>query len=51
MIETKQKKLSNFLAKQLGPPEKYQNGQGAEKEIGTRHGIVSFFHLHGPTDN
>jgi hypothetical protein len=51
MIETRQKKLSTFLVKQLGQPEKFKQGQSAEKGIGSRHGIVSFFQLHGSTDN
>jgi hypothetical protein len=50
-IETKQRKLSNWLVHQLGQPEKYNDGQEAQKKIGARHGIISFFHLHGPTDN
>jgi hypothetical protein len=50
MIETQQRKLSNFLARQLGEPEKYKDGQAAQKAIGTRHGIISFFQLHGPSD-
>jgi hypothetical protein len=50
MIETKQRKLSNFLVQQLGQPEKYKSGQEAQKKIGARSGIISFFQLHGPTD-
>jgi hypothetical protein len=50
MIETQQRKLSNFLVRQLGQPEKYKNGQAAEKAVGARHGIISFFQLHGPED-
>lgn len=50
MIETQAKKLSNFLARQLGQPEKYKSGPEAEKAVDGRHGIVSFFRLHGPTD-
>ena len=51
MIETKQRKLSTFLVKQLGEPEKFDSGPAAEKSIGTRHGIISFFQQHAPADN
>jgi hypothetical protein len=51
MIETKQRKLSNWLVRQLGHPEKFKSGQEAQLKIGTRNGIISFFNLHGPTDN
>lgn len=50
-IETKQRKLSNWLVHQLGQPEKYKSGAGAQSGVGSRHGIISFFHLHGPTDH
>jgi hypothetical protein len=50
-IETKQRKLSNWLAKYLGNPEKYKDGSSAKKAVGSRHGIISFFHLHGPSDH
>lgn len=49
-IETQQRRLSAFLARYLGQPEKFRNGQEAQKKIGARHGIISFFQLHGPTD-
>ncbi len=49
-IETSQRKLSNWLKGQLGPPEQYKGGGEARKEIGKRHGIISFFKLHGETD-
>ena len=48
-IETMQKALSKFLRRQLGEPEKYTSGTDAQKAIGDRRGIVSFFQLHGPT--
>jgi hypothetical protein len=51
MIETKQRKLSHWLARQLGQPEKYDGGSAAKAGIGARRGIVSFFKLHGSTDN
>lgn len=49
MIETGQRKLSNFLVRQLGQPEKFKNGAEALKAIDSRHGIISFFQLHGPS--
>lgn len=49
-IETKQRKLSNWLVHHVGQPEKYKSGVQAEDTIGTRRGIISFFQLHGPTD-
>jgi hypothetical protein len=50
-IETKQRKLSHWLAQQLGQPAKYKGGPAAKDGIGARHGIISFFKLHGQTDN
>lgn len=47
MIETKQRKLSAFLVRQLGQPEKFKSGQYAEGKIGARRGIVSFFSIYG----
>ena len=46
-IETNQQALSNFLRRRLGQPEVYKNGYDAWSRIKPRHGIVSFFHLHG----
>ena len=50
MIETSQRKLSNWLKGQLGTPQVFKGGREAEKQIGSRHGIVSFFNLDGPND-
>lgn len=50
-IETKQRKLSTWLARHLAQPEKYKGGAAAKIGVGARHGIISFFQLHGPTDN
>lgn len=50
-VETKQRKLSNWLVRHLGQPEKYKGGPDAKAGIGARHGIVSFFQLHGPADH
>jgi hypothetical protein len=46
-IETRQRKLSHWLVRQLGQPEKFKSGQDAESKIGARHGIVSFFSIYG----
>lgn len=46
-IETNQRALSNFLKQRLGAPEVYKSGYDAWSKIRPRHGIVSFFHLHG----
>lgn len=51
MIETRQRKLSAWLVRHLGQPGKYKSGIEAQKAIGTKRGIISFFQLHGPTDN
>lgn len=49
-IETRQRALSHWLAHRLGRPETYRSGRAAQQRIGARHGIISFFHLHGPND-
>ena len=46
-IETKQRKLANWLVRQLGQPEKFKSRQDAEAKIGARRGIVSFFNIYG----
>lgn len=46
-IETKQRKLSNWLVRHLGEPEKFKSGQEAENKIGARYWIVSFFSIYG----
>ena len=51
MIETRQRKLSNWLVRHLGQPEKFKSGHEAKSMIGSRNGIISFFKLNGPTDN
>lgn len=50
-IESRQRQLSEFLARKWGAPEKYAGGPAAKKGIGTRRGVISFFQLLGPTDN
>ena len=47
MIETRQRKLSNWLVRQVGQPEKFKGGVDAEAKIGARRGIVSFFSIYG----
>jgi hypothetical protein len=50
-IETRQKKLAEFLRRRLGPPEVYKNGYAAWRAIRPRHGIISFYRLNGNWDN
>lgn len=47
MVEPGQRKLSDFLVREIGSPEKYKNGSDAQNAIAWRHGIISFFRLHG----
>lgn len=49
-IETRQRKLSAWLARNLAKPEKFQGGPQAEREIGARRGIVSFFSIYGDSN-
>lgn len=46
-IETRQRNLSHWLVRYLGHPEKFASGMDAERKIGHRHGIVSFFSIYG----
>lgn len=46
-IETQQRKLSNWLVRHVGVPEKFVGGQQAERAIGDQRGIVSFFSIYG----
>ena len=43
-------RLSAFLTRRLGAPEKYKSGNAARSGIGQRRGVMSFFQLNGPTD-
>ena len=45
-LEPSQRMLSDFLARDLGVPEKYKRGGDARNAIAWRRGIVSFFQLH-----
>lgn len=47
MIETGQRRLSNWLVRHLGIPEQFKSGPEAEKAIKARRGIVSFFSMYG----
>ena len=47
MVEPGQRKLSDFLAGQIGQPEKYKGGAAARNTIAWRTGIVSFYQIHG----
>lgn len=46
-IEIRQRPLSQWLVRHLGQPEKYGSGKEAERAIGVRRGIVSFFSIYG----
>lgn len=50
-IETQQKRLSAWLTRHVGQPERFESGSDAERAIGNRRGIVSFFSLYGGTDS
>ena len=49
-IETQQRRLSTWLTRTVGQPEKFKSGQEAERAIGDRRGIVSFFSIYGGTE-
>lgn len=49
-IETRQRKLSNWLVRHLGQPEKFKSGPQAERSIGGQRGIVSFFSIYGDSN-
>lgn len=52
-LEPSQARLSRFLAQssELGAPEKYKGSGLAQKGIGGRRGIISFYKLNGPDDS
>ena len=50
MVEPGQANLSRMLVRQWGFPEKYKGGPIAMKGIASRNGVISFYHLWGPTD-
>lgn len=49
-LESGQARLSNYLLRAWGEPERYASGPEARKAIGARRGVVSFYHLYGTTD-
>ncbi|MGH8854055.1 MAG: T6SS effector amidase Tae4 family protein [Telluria sp.] len=49
-IEIRQRKLSAWLVRHLGEPAKFKSGQEAERAIGDRRGIVSFFSIYGDSN-
>lgn len=49
-LESGQARLSKVLSRLWGVPEKYAGGPAAKKGIGTRRGVISFYHLYGETD-
>jgi hypothetical protein len=42
-LESGQARLSTFLLRRWGAPEKYSSGSEAKKAIGTRRGVISFY--------
>jgi hypothetical protein len=50
MLEPGQANLSRFLLHAWGVPEKFNGGTAAQKGIGNRRGVISFYHLWGSTD-
>ncbi len=49
-IETRQRRLSNWLVRHVGKPAKFGSSLEAEQKIANRHGIVSFFSIYGDTN-
>jgi hypothetical protein len=49
-LESGQARLSHVLLRLWGEPERYANGPAAKKAIGTRRGVISFFHLWNAAD-
>lgn len=47
MVEPGQRRLSEYLVRVIGRPEKYRASEQARNTIAWRRGIVSFFSLHG----
>jgi hypothetical protein len=50
LLEPGQANLSKMLLGAWGAPEKYAGGPAAWKGIGSRRGVISFYHLWGATD-
>jgi len=49
-LESGQARLSKYLQGLWGEPEKYNTGPAAKSGVGTRHGVISFFHLWNAED-
>lgn len=49
-LEQGQMRLSAFLTRAWGSPEKFKSGNAARAGIGKRRGVISFFQLYGPSD-
>jgi hypothetical protein len=49
-LESGQARLSKVLLRLWGEPEKYPSGPTAQKGIGTRRGVISFYHLWNADD-
>jgi hypothetical protein len=47
MVEPGQHRLSEYLVHVIGKPERYRSSEEARNTIARRHGIISFFSLHG----
>lgn len=46
-IETRQRRLSTWLVRHVGKPEKFKSGPEAEQKIADRRGVISFFSIYG----
>jgi hypothetical protein len=49
-IESRQRVLSELLRRRWGEPLKFSSGPEARKALAGHRGVISFFHLNGPTD-
>jgi hypothetical protein len=49
-LESGQARLSKVLLRLWGAPEKYASGPEAKKAIGSRRGVISFYHLWNAAD-
>jgi hypothetical protein len=49
-LESGQARLSKVLLRRWGSPEEYDSGPAAKKAIGSRRGVISFYHLQGADD-
>lgn len=49
-LESGQARLSKFLLHQWGEPERYGSGPDAKRGVGTRRGVISFYHIYGTAE-